>query len=204
MHALLFDWQKISALPLKNLPTPRPPQKSNGLPLNPSVRSLWWWVLDPKNRTVTTFELWAQHVRGFQPFLNSANLFTRIKIFTTLQRFVQVNVFSSLEADCLTLSAYLGQVVEGVTLHKNKFMQIWDKRKLTARACYCALTNENTTTCIVLYIDQWNTATCFYCAFCCTGKNWILTWFITRSPTGPSKDLYLWPVKCDLQKRCAF
>ena len=45
-------------------------------------------------------------------------------MFTTLQRFVQVNVLSSLEVDCLTLSTHLGQIVEGVTLHKNKFMQI--------------------------------------------------------------------------------
>ena len=30
----------------------------------------------------------------------------------------------SLEVDCLTLSAHLGQVVESVTLHENQFMQI--------------------------------------------------------------------------------
>ena len=67
---------------------------------------------------------------GFQSFLKFGKPFHAdkvywIKILTTLQRFVQVNVFhDSLEVDCLTLSAHLGQVVEGVTLHENQFMQI--------------------------------------------------------------------------------
>ena len=61
-------------------------------------------------------------MHGFQPF--QSNKVYWIKIFTALQRFVQVNVFCSLEVDCLTLSAHLGQAVEGVTLHENKFMQI--------------------------------------------------------------------------------
>ena len=42
-----------------------------------------------------------------------------IKIFTTLQRYVQENVLRSFEVDCLTLSAHLGQVV-GVKLYENK------------------------------------------------------------------------------------
>ena len=66
---------------------------------------------------------------GFQPFLKFGKPFHEdeiywIEIFTTLQRFLQVIVFSSLEVDCLTWSVHLGQVVEGVTLHDNKFMQI--------------------------------------------------------------------------------
>ena len=80
--------------------------------------------LYPKNRTVTAFELWAQHVRGFQPFLKFGKPFHAdkvygIKIFTTLQRYVQVNVLSLLKVDCLTLTTHLGQVVEGVTLFEN-------------------------------------------------------------------------------------
>ena len=190
--------------------------------------------LYPKNRTVTAFELWAQHVRGYQPFLgvrsfgmiqirindlrsprswrikatekslprvdssvplmrhDLSNLVSLIliwiipkertlkfgkpfhadkvygiKIFTTLQWFVQVNVLSSLEVDCLTWCTHLVHVVEGVTLHENKFMQIWDTSsvnwrhvlsivhwpmKTPPRALYCALPNENSATCFLLCI----------------------------------------------------
>ena len=84
--------------------------KMTDLKLNPSV---WWWVLDPKNRRIELSQCSSceySNVCGFQtPFKFGKPFHVDkvywIKIFTTLQRFVQVNVFSSLEVDCLTSSA---------------------------------------------------------------------------------------------------
>ena len=63
-------------------------------------------------------------MQDFQPFLKFGKPFHADKVGLKCSQLnidcaLQVNVISSLEVDCLTLSAYLGQVVEGVTLHEN-------------------------------------------------------------------------------------
>ena len=53
------------------------------------------------------------------------------------------------------------------------------------RSFYCALPNQNTATCFLFCIAQSNTATFFYCAFCCTGKKKLKSnVFYNSSPYG--------------------